>query len=219
MRYASLLLLVLMAACGHEANPIEHEEATPVMSGALIEKAKADESTIHLLDSLELAGWQVNWTSPSIEEIEGHTLVVFDALLEESVVAIVFDADSESAVYRPLNTTSADDLHAALSELSSQADLPELSDGRVDGLAEMKSALRTRPHNCVYTEYVGLNFGCVNLRYNPAGYYSRIRARVGRTRTNPDQPNWRADWRGRLVVCPGIEERTWTWHSCGFPRR
>lgn len=76
--------------------------------------------------------------------------------------------------------------------------------------AVIKPATRT----CRYVSSFRINYGCVNLRSNPFGYYY-----VTTTRTGPSGPSysWRACYRGAAHVCPIRDDSVFNMPTCGFP--
>src|SRR4029077_19487012 len=56
---------------------------------------------------------------------------------------------------------------------------------------------------CSYVSKYGVWWSCFDWPGNPAAYYYVTTTRWGATYCCPDQPTWYADYRGRLVVCPG----------------
>jgi hypothetical protein len=74
--------------------------------------------------------------------------------------------------------------------------------------------------SCQYVRNYGINFGCVNLKSNPFGYYYTKVYRYGTT-PDPRSPSWWACWQGSIHVCPRYESQgsPFVTVTCGFPPR
>lgn len=69
---------------------------------------------------------------------------------------------------------------------------------------------------CMYTSKIGINFGCWSPDSNPFAYYFVATYREGSRITKYSQL-YRADYKGRAVVCPIKDTKVLNLPQCGFP--
>lgn len=69
---------------------------------------------------------------------------------------------------------------------------------------------------CMYTSKTGSNIGCFSPDSNPFSYYFVVTYREGSRITKYSQ-SYRADYKGRAVVCPVKDTKVLNLPQCGFP--
>lgn len=185
------------------------------------------ESTVAALES---AGWRFEgWDTAYVEPHKEGDLAVLsftNPTLGESA-SLIYSDNSEENGFTALHLFDDTAYEAFSSKVAEMHEvevlraLHEPTSTSEAGDSEDRVATRTynlggnnvcEPWSCAYVEYIGINYGCVNLRSNPLGRYERTRIRAG-DRNNGSA--WYRDARtGGAVMCPNPTLRSSTSVRC-----
>ncbi len=87
---------------------------------------------------------------------------------------------------------------------------------RSEDSGNLQEVSMTGSNWCMYTSKIGINFGCWSPDSNPFAYYFVATYREGSKITKYSQL-YRADYKGRAVVCPVKDSKVINLPQCGFP--
>jgi len=87
---------------------------------------------------------------------------------------------------------------------------------RSEDMGKLQEVSMTGSNWCLYTSKIGINFGCWIPDSNPFAYYFVATYREGPRITRFSQ-SYRADYKGRAVLCPVKDTKVLNLPQCGFP--